>query len=153
MWYSSLYFMESISLSGWAKKGGGTRKGVFVGTCLAGVGHGFNRLKQASSEMLPPLLLYPYPLRARFSLKLHGHIEFIKLNIDCYRGLFGKDNLYGYFWFLACAVSKDANWRETGGSDGSLGRALPSRFATTFSHAVTIFSQVERQESVSGVFR
>lgn len=38
---------------------------------------------------------------------------------------------------------RDANWRECGENDGCLGNALPSRFATTFSHAGTTLSQVE----------
>lgn len=70
------------------------------------------------------------------------------------RGLIWKRVIYmGIFDSWRWRQGKVANWRRAAGSTGSPGTALPSRFATTFSHAVSISSQVERQKSVSRVFR
>lgn len=52
------------------------------------------------------------------------------------------------FLYLTREIERHASWHQTGENDGSLGNAAPSRFATTFRHAVTVLSQVETQKSV-----
>jgi len=52
------------------------------------------------------------------------------------------------FLYLTREMERHASWHQTGENDGSLGNAAPSRFATTFRHAVTVLSQVETQKSV-----
>lgn len=110
------------------------------------------RLHLPSSLTFPLTSFTPLERRPRL-LKLRGHIEFIKPEIGPRTRLIWKRVIYmGIFDSWRAGRGEVANWRRAAGSAGSLGTALPSRFATTFSHAVSISIQVERHKSVSRVF-
>lgn len=103
----------------------------------------------SASAPLPPHILHPSLKGGLFPFKTaRAHVEFIKPDgRRTVRLIWKRGVIYmGIFESWRSARGKVANWRWAAGSAGSPGTALPSRFATTFSHAVSISSQVERQE-------